>query len=83
MVAVGDVAPFGQFDELVGLARIDDLHVGKFLLDAGTQPESQVEVDLLLAELAGLGDGTRVVSAVTGVDDDCLQAHAAVLRGCG
>ena len=84
LVAVGDVAALGQLHEAVGLPGIDDLHVGILLLDAGAEFEGDVEVDLLFAQLAALGDRARIVPAVAGVDDDRAQADIGSRpRNCG
>ena len=84
LVAVGDVAALGQLHEAVGLPGIDDLHVGILLLDTGSELEGDVEIDLLFAQLAALGNRARIVPAVAGVDDDRTQADAAFgARDCG
>ena len=79
VVAVGDVAAFRQFDEAVGLAGIDDFYVRILLFDALAQPQGQVEVDLLLRQLAVFRDGAGIVAAVSCVDHHGTETDAAAL----
>ena len=71
VVAVGDGGTLAQFDELVGLASVNHLHVGQVLLNVGTQLERDGKVEFLLRRFAT--QGTCVTAAVTRIDDHGLN----------
>ena len=73
-VAVGDGGTLTQLNELVGAAGIDDLHVGQVLLDVVTELQCHGQVNGLFG--GQLAQGSRVLAAVTRVDDDGLYLFA-------
>ena len=78
LVLVGNVSTCMQGDEDVCLAGIDDLDVGAVLFYQSSEGQCHVEVDGLL--FGECSYGSRVMTAVTGIDDQCELLR---LVGCG
>ena len=71
---VGDVRPLLQRNELVLLARVDDLRAhppGEEL----AQTLRDVEDHVLLAQSSG-PDGSRVMTAVPGIDENAIELES-------
>lgn len=67
LVAVGDVGALFKGNEYVGLAGVDHLDVATVGLDEFAEGECHIEVDVLLLGICA--DGTGVVAAVAGIDN--------------
>ena len=68
LVSVGDVGPFAQGNEDICRPGVDNLHVVAVFLHHFAESQRHLQVDILL-----FGDGTwgtRVVAAMTSVDDE-------------
>ena len=74
VVSIGDVGALAQFDELVGLARIDHLHIGEDLFDIGAKLQRDGQIKRLLGR--HLAQGTGVLASVTRINDDGLYLLA-------
>ena len=66
--AVGYLCPAVEFHEAVGLPGIDDPYVRAVLLHEPPEGQGEFQCQVLLLHLP-LADGTRVVAAVTSIDD--------------
>ena len=66
LVLVGNIHTALQGQEYIGLARVDNFHVGAVAFDQSSEGQGHVEIDILL-----LGDGshgTRVVPSMAGIN---------------
>ena len=75
---VGDVSPFVQRDQHVGLARIHHFDIGIFLADHLSQTERNVQIDIFF--FVNPADGSRVPSAVSRINYDGIYTDFFLLR---
>ena len=72
---VGNIGPFGEFHEHIGLAGVHDLHVRTVLLHQPAQFQGYGQVDVLLLALPS--QSSSVTSAMTGIyhHNEILALH--------
>ena len=75
---VGDVAALGERNQHVRLAGIDHLHVRIVLADHPSEPERDVQIDVLF--LVQPADGSGVGTAVSRIDYDGVYTDFPILR---
>ena len=72
---VGDIGPGMQRDEDIRLARVDDFHIRTVALHQPSEGQRHVQIDGLL--LRNGPHGSRIMTAMTGIDD-----QRKLLAGC-
>ena len=77
LVLVGNLSTTVEFYKRISLPGVDHLHVGTVLFHHSSEGKGIPQCQVFLLHLC-LSDGTRITTAMTGVDHECevlLRCH--------
>ena len=81
LVLVGNLRPFIQFDEFIGLTSIDDFHTRAVLLHQSSEGQGELQREVLLLDTS-ITDGSCIAATMSSIDDQRKFAVCSRCDGC-